>query len=365
LNETLHALGRRTKALLLRTRTRYFVDSAWRKRHSDVLARHPECRRPCPREVEKEHLRLWKPLRSRVKLDTLRICCSLSGVADPRIVPEEIFAPEIEPALNRHEMVQFLANKSVYNRWTADGVFPTAYLHNVDGRFYDAHYQPLNQEGVDGVVRGLDYPVVAKPNMDTSGGEGIAFPSAPKKLSDWMRHRRNFVVQEQITQHPFFARFGGRGLNTLKVITYRSPVTNEVHVLNAAMRISMGGGLDNETAGGLVRAADAEGRLNDYAVDKYGGRYEEHEETGIRFERLETVPRYDDLKRLVKRVADSLFLARLAGFDVCMDEDGNWRIIEINLRSQPTRFAQYGGYPFFGEFTDEVIEYCRENPRWC
>lgn len=365
MNTALHALGRRAKALLLRTRTRYFVDSAWRKRHRKVLSRHPEYGQPCPREVEKEHLRLWKPLRSRVKLDTLRICYNLTGVADPRMVPEEIYAAEIEPSLNRHEMVRFLANKSVYNRWTKNGVFPAAYLHNVDGRFYDGQYQPVEAAEVSSVVGALDYPVVAKPNMDTSGGEGIAFPSGPEELNGWMKGRRNFVVQEKMEQHPFFARFGGRGLNTLKVITYRSPVTNEVHVLSAAMRMSMGGGLDNETAGGLVRAADSEGRLNGYAVDKYAGRYEGHEDSGIALQAGEAVPDYDRLCRLLRRVGDGLFLARLAGFDVCMDADGNWRIIEINLRSQPPRFAQYGGYPLFGEFTEEVIEYCRENPRWC
>jgi hypothetical protein len=36
-------------------------------------------------------------------------------------------------------------------------------------------------------------------------------------------------------------------------------------------------------------------------------------------------------------------------------------MLEINTKGHSIRFSQYHGYPFFGEFTDEVIEYCKEN----
>jgi hypothetical protein len=61
-------------------------------------------------------------------------------------------------------------------------------------------------------------------------------------------------------------------------------------------------------------------------------------------------------------MAQQVYLARVVGFDVCLDAEGRWRFIEVNINGHTIRFAQYAGEPFFGPFTDEVIRYCRENP---
>jgi hypothetical protein len=53
----------------------------------------------------------------------------------------------------------------------------------------------------------------------------------------------------------------------------------------------------------------------------------------------------------------------LAGWDMSLDDQGRWRCIEVNLEGNTIRFAQYAGQPFFGEFTDEVIDYCLHHPR--
>ena len=44
-----------------------------------------------------------------------------------------------------------------------------------------------------------------------------------------------------------------------------------------------------------------------------------------------------------------------------MDSDEKWRAVELNLFGQTTRFTQYAGQPFFGEFSEEVIDYCKKN----
>jgi hypothetical protein len=66
------------------------------------------------------------------------------------------------------------------------------------------------------------------------------------------------------------------------------------------------------------------------------------------------------LKKLSLHIGSQIFLARLIGLDVSYDKNGKYRAIELNTKSQTTRFSQYGGVPFFGEFTDEVIDYCKE-----
>lgn len=353
------------KSFAVRTRKRQLVDRAWRERHGKVLELHPQYAEPCERDVEESHRAIWRRLRKKVSLQTLRICSNISGRSDPRIVPEEIYATEVEPALNRREERLFLTNKSVYERWFGKGVFPHCFLHNIDGVFYGPDYERLSDGAVEEVVEGLDYPVVVKASMGPHGGRAVHFPEGPDQLLPLMEGWSNFVVQERIRQHPFLERFNQHGLNTIRACVYRSVETDDVHVLDSALRMGKGGSLDNETQGGIVCHLGEDGRLNDYAVDKYGGKFSAHPDSGLAFAEQDPIPGFEDMERLVSRTAESVYFARLISLDVCLDAEGGWRIIEVNLGFQTIRFAQYAGKPFFGEFTDEVIDYVEENPRWC
>lgn len=364
MHDSILSLGVKLKALLQRKRIRHLTKDAWRRRHRKVFRLHPQYKRPCPKAVEREHLRLWRQLRPDVSLHTLRICFNVSGNADPAIVPEEVFASEIERALNRHDECQFLANKSFYNRWFPGDLFPRAFLHNIEGEFYGADYEPLDPSELPRALDEIPYPVVIKPSMGLSGGKDVHFPKDRSDLARLMAGRRNFVVQQQLSQDEFFRRFDGAGLNTLRVCTYKSVLDNELHILNAALRMGRGGSLDNLKQGGIVCFVHEDGSLNDYALDIYGAKFLEHPDTGVRFCRDEVIPCFDSLKQLIRSVARDIYLARLVSFDVCLDDSGQWRVIEVNLRSQTIRFAQYAGHPFFGKFTREVIEYCKEHPRW-
>jgi D-alanine-D-alanine ligase-like ATP-grasp enzyme len=122
--------------------------------------------------------------------------------------------------------------------------------------------------------------------------------------------------------------------------------------------MGVGGSLDNETAGGIHTLIKNDGSMNGFAVDKYGSKYLEHPDSGLTFD--EQIPDIEGLKKLSLHIGSQIFLARLIGLDVSYDKNGKYRAIELNTKSQTTRFSQYGGVPFFGEFTDEVIDYCKE-----
>jgi hypothetical protein len=102
-----------------------------------------------------------------------------------------------------------------------------------------------------------------------------------------------------------------------------------------------------------------EGFLNGYAVDKYGQRFTTHPDTGCNFN--DKIPACDELKGLALKISERVYLNRVIGLDLCYDSSGRWRVIEINTKGHTIRFAQYGGQPFFGEFTNEVIEHCQKN----
>jgi len=158
--------------------------------------------------------------------------------------------------------------------------------------------------------------------------------------------------------HPYFKQFHDFGLNTIRACLYRSVKTGKIHMLNTTLRIGKDGHLDNETQGGLVCNIHEHGKLNDYVVDKYGKRFYEHPNSKIKFADCEPLPAYQALEEISIKLAEMVPYTHLYSLDLAMDEHGEWKLIEMNLKYQTIRFAQYAGRPFFAEFTDEVIEYC-------
>lgn len=211
----------------------------------------------------------------------------------------------------------------------------------------------------------LGFPVVMKASIGPHGGRAVRFPDGPEELLYLMHGESDFVVQRYIKQHSFFDRFNSHGLNTLRACTYRSVRDGEIHILNVALRMGVGGSLDNETQGGIVCYVDEQGRLNDYAVDKYGGRFLAHPNSGLVFRDQESIPNFQQMKELVGEIAESVYLRNVVSLDLCLDSGGFWRMVEVNVGHHTIRFSQYAGRPFFGPFTEEVIEYCEDNPRWC
>jgi len=356
-------LGSRAKSAVLRKRIRRLSKKDWQAWHDHVFELHPEYRRPAPRELERAHLAMWRPLRPDMSLNTIRACYNMSGVTDPEIVPEEVYTSEIQAALNRYDMIRLLGNKNVLNRWLPEGLPPEAHLHNIDGQFFDGDYRPVMPADVDALLEAIEYPVVIKPTM-SGGGRDVYFPADPDELRTRMAGKKNYIVQRKIRQHPFFSRYYDYALNTIRACVYKSVRDGRIHFLNAAWRIGKGGSLDNLTAGGMVRFINEDGRLNGYALDNWGERFERHPDSGLDFPSDERIPKFDELREFAKRLAGQIFLSRLVSFDFCMDENGRWRVVELNLGNQTIQMAQYAGRPFFKPFTREVIDYCLAHPRW-
>ncbi len=403
------------KRHVIRWRRRRASRLDWGRRHAKVFSLHPELRAARSKTAERAHLELWRPLRRDLSLATYRICANLSGIDDPRYVPEELFVSELQDFLYPNPYVRFLADKNVYDRWfgergggSAEGggegggvsecrsnqtpaprpltpaprsalrapsplppappsalrpppseppasqIFPPTFLRKIDGRLRDVDYRLIDPGSLAERLAALPYPVVCKPAVGSFGGRNVCFCQSATELTAALAGLPQAVVQQRLLAHPFLAQFGAHGLNTLRVYLYRSPTDDQFHLLNAALRMGVAGSLDNETAGGIVCAIDDDGQLNRYALDKYAGQYLSHPDTNLAFAGL-AIPAFAAMKQVAGELAAQLFGTRLVGLDMCLDDAGRWRCIEINLGMQTIRFAQYAGQPFFGKFTEEVI----------
>lgn len=338
------------------------IEAEWRRRHKRVFSEHPEYEAPLDEGVERAHCEFWGSLGGPPCLDTLRLCGAVSGRADPRIVPEEVFAARIERCLGPPEWTAPLSHKSLTPLLLAGGLFPDTVLHCIEGELFDDDGAPVAPTSLPTLLADLDFPLVIKPNTGSAGGRGVSFPASRHDLETEMSRRHNFVVQRVLDQHDDLSAFNSKGINTVRVYTYRSVVTGQTVVLNAALRMGRGGSLDNETAGGLVCYVGPDGRLNHYAVDKYAGTFDRHPDTGIVFADAKPIPGIGELWNTAVELASRLPMMRLAGWDFCLGQSGKWTCLEVNLAWHTIRFAQYAGEPFFGPFSEEVRDFCAGHP---
>lgn len=333
----------------------YLLRKAWSDRHETVK-----------RSLESfllssyalEHQKRWQILHNKFSLDTLNVCFSISGKDSANYVPEEIFEGVIEKKLNKLAP-RFLQHKSFYNRFFPKGVFIPDVFHKMDNVFYSKDHKPINELQLRTIIEELEYPVVVKKSIDTAGGRDVHFVPNIYALEKVLDKYNDIVVQPVLRPHSYFREFHDFGLNTIRACLYKSVKTGKTHLLNTTLRIGRDGHLDNETQGGLVCSLDKNGNLNHFVVDKYGEKLFKHPNSGIVFANCKPIPAYDELKELSISVAEMVPYAHIISLDLAMGEDGNWKLIEINLEYQTIRFAQYAGEPFFSEFTDEVIEYCK------
>lgn len=297
----------------------------------------------------------WKSLGAAVEIDTLQLCRNLSGRIDYNIVPENLFAYAIEPCLNPHRELSFFALKNVYEEWFGN-VFPRPYFHKIDGVYYDGNFNIFG--GAEDLLKNaeLAYPLLVKPSKDTHGGVGVRVVSDACELRNSINDYRYLIGQEVIEQDEYLNRIHPR-INSVRACLYRTK-GGTFAVLNCAIRFGVDGGLDNATAGGIVCHIHPTGKLNEYAVNRFGVKYFKHPNSLIPFSHV-SLPQYEELQQVAQGIANRIPLCNLVSLDMCLDRGTGWRCLEINVRAQTIRFAQYAGVGFFGEYTDEVIQRVR------
>ena len=137
--------------------------------------------------------------------------------------------------------------------------------------------------------------------------------------------------------------------------------TNECHVPSAIVRIGANGSLvDNAHAGGGYVGIDVkDGTLCKKVLNQYG-------ETsivfnGIDFSQKHQIPNWDKIVEFAKYIGSCSPHHRLLALDIMVDKSGKPRLIEFNCKSYSMWLFQFTMKPAFGEYTDEIIEYCRNN----
>ena len=247
-------------------------------------------------------------------------------------------------------------------------------MRKINGFYYTPNYTTINISTTEEVVKLLDASsitkIVIKPSIDTSSGKGVCF--FEKVNDEWKNLENNepltldflnkrcgnhFIIQECLKQSNELNYYNSTSINTLRLSLYRSVTTNECHITNSIIRIGSKGSLvDNAHAGGAYVGIMQDGTLCKQVLNQYGETTTYFND--IDFTQTHIIPNFDKVVAFAKMIGGKLPHLRLLALDIMIDDSGNPRLIEFNSENFSVKFLQLTKQPVFGEFTDDIIDYC-------
>ncbi len=297
--------------------------------------------------------------------------------ADVNILPEDFSRAYIEPVLNPRLFASYYSDKNVFDKLFPKGVMPKTILRRMGGFYYDADYNSvilLSTADVKEILNksGLS-KVVIKPSVGSSSGRGVCFFC--KIDNDWFNLEDNarltldylnensgkdFIIQECLKQSEDINYYNSTSINTLRLSLYRSVKNNKCYVTNSIIRIGNKGSLvDNAHAGGAYVGILQDGTLTKKVLNQYGQTATEF--NGIDFTKDHNIPNFEEIKEFAKMIGSNLPHLRLLALDIMIDEKGRPRLIEFNCLDYSMWLFQFTSGSALGEYTDEIVEYCKNN----
>lgn len=325
---------------------------------------------------EDAYIAKWKQLSKRVEPYSYRFFSHYCGLT-PDIIPEDIAENIIQSKLSPPRYRDVYSDKNLYSQFFGEGICPKTYLCRINGGpILGGNYVPLSVTLEDFLSSKAphNFKVVLKPSIDSCGGEGIII--FEKKENKWIsinstdvlndnllnEYGRDWVLQEEIKQHPDLAYFNPSSLNSIRICCYRSVKDDTVHIPSAVLRIGGKGSIcDNATAGGRFVGINVQnGALGKYICDKYGNKSEIYNEIDFNNNNF-YIPYWDKIIEFSRMIASKNLHCRAMGLDVTVDENGNCKLIEYNVKLFGFKLFMYSGQTVFGDHLQEIIDYCKNN----
>jgi hypothetical protein len=291
---------------------------------------------------------------------------SVYGKPDQNLISVPFYL-YIEECLNDRMSMYAIKDKNLSGQFLDTMPVPATILRRLNGFYYDDKFQKIDKENIMTHL-GTQKKLILKPSVDSGAGHDIlVFENQSGIFSDGKSnlnsefldsYNKDFIIQEFVSQHNFFSQFNPTCNNTIKIFTYRSIRDDSVNLLHSILWVGAKGKfLDHDHWGGFGLSINEENKLNKYAIDVNGNKYESV--NNIVLSSLGEIPGMDKLRALAKIIAGNIYYGRLLAIDFTVNSDGNPLMLEINVRSNGIHQYQMHNGGLFKEFTKEILDYCR------
>jgi hypothetical protein len=285
-------------------------------------------------------------------------------------VPYDYYDIEIEPIYNDPTKSVYANEKNYYDKLFRDsGVrMPDTFFRCINYVYLDKYYKPIND--VISCINNIRQDIIIKQSYGAGGGSRVRkfyYNHETRQLENngfvlnideyCKTMNGNLIIQSVIQQHNDTAKFHPWSVNTMRLISYRSFQTNDIHMLGQTLRMGVKKSyVDNASSGGIAAGINDDGTLMKYAVRQYGDYYIKHPDTNVVFEGS-VIPSFAKVRETVKRLADIIPHQRLIGWDFAVDIEGTPVLIELNTGVGMWMHQFILGKPLFGNYWKEVYDY--------
>jgi hypothetical protein len=293
---------------------------------------------------------------------------SVNGIEDERYIPKDIWLSEILPWLNRLSLHDAYTDKNSTDVFLKGFQAPVTILKKINGNFYLNKNQPTSYKAAYEHLMLHEETMFIKPSF-TSGGENVKtlvikankifiedIPVSFERLDT--DYGKDYIIQSKIEQHPIMQAIYPGSVNTLRMVTFR--FKGKIHLLFTFARFgNRGRVVDNMGAGGLGCNVNKEGRLNTYAFDKFGYKFEKHPFTNYVFKDA-LIPNMNIFSDYVISLHEQLPYFDIVSWDIVVGTHAEPILLELNLVGESTIYQMING-PLFGPFTEELLETIRDS----
>lgn len=287
----------------------------------------------------------------------------VNGMFSPEYIPTYIYYTKICPKFNDPKLMKLYSDKNMIDKLIPTAKKPKTYIKNINGHFYINGWEPTTIDKAIEACNNLDDAII-KHSTETCKGKSVtrfssntgqAFiknNSSTQSVKELLlSYDKNYIVQSAILQCEEMASLNPTSLNTIRIMTYKRK--EDVVILYSVVRMGRKGTVvDNASAGGMYCGINSDGHLKKeaYTLTPFSTNY--ISDNGVKFESF-VIPKFEEMKKLVKNWHNELPYAKLIGWDLAVDNNNEIILVEINA-SEPGLFQAATG-PAFGKYTAEIF----------
>ena len=303
------------------------------------------------RGEKKSVKKFWNSYGKKVSSDWCAYFSYGNGIVDPRYLPIGLYRSEIGSKLG----LPYIDDKNMYNI-IYNTKQPKTIARVQNGDFQSESYNIIS---LDDVVKRCreSKNVIVKISRGSSCGKGIFFwddKKTDKDLIALLQEHKNLIIQEVVKQHEFLSSIHPESLNTLRIVTLM--IDGKVVLLRSLLRMGRNSSkVDNFSAGGVICAIDENGFFHDKAVQSNQEVLDRHP-SGFVFSG-KRIPSFDKVVNDAKRLHEKMSQFKIVHWDYSISEEGEPILIETNLPLGQMDMHQLNTGPFFGEYTERVLDY--------
>lgn len=317
---------------------------------------------------EKKHLDVWDGISRKTHPMFYRAYSHYSGNLSTNFVPDDLFHLYCLPVLNIKEFDKGYSDHYFISRILPDEIQSEVLFRNIEEVYYDKNNQvtQINDKRLKEIMEYRE-EIILKPSLEADQYKkiqlfrkvnGVFLNQNNEKLSIQylnQHYQKNFVAELPIRLHPSILKFAEYGFTALRFYMYRSPLTEKVVMLGCCLVSEKQGYNEADMVrAGNVFMVNEEGKIQVFTKPGIEVNF------NINFKSMNDaqIPGMNDLIKYAKTISEVNYYHRVIAVDLTLDENRKTKMRGIRNRFFDPIALQFTGRPFFGNYTEEVLEYC-------